>query len=220
MVRSPFLVFLLICVVCSLCGKDFVSLGRHAWRCKRRVNLGNEASNRKPSTEESPSAMRHPVNTSNNIKCCCGKDCKGIRGLKMHQRSCRVMQGLDDELCEKLQDEIHNSNGNNSGLGEDMDGYDEEMTHISSEIFILKRGIKLPKSAQEWLTAKEYFKAEFSNQPIIASDIDSNIKTMGNIIYAYFVDRHGYVDSFPDRNNSILQKYCNASIKDLKKRLK
>ena len=28
------------------------------------------------------------------------------------------------------------------------------------------------------------------------------------------------MDSFPDRNNSILQKYCNASIKDLKKRLK
>ena len=130
------------------------------------------------------------------------------------------MQGLDDELCEKLQDEIHNSNGNNSGLGEDMDGYDEEMTHISSEIFILKRGIKLPKSAQEWSTANEYFKAAFSNQPIIASDIDSNIKTMSNIIYAYFVDRHGYVDSFPDRSNSILQKYCNASIKDLKKRLK
>ena len=101
-----------------------------------------------------------------------------------------------------------------------MEGYDVEMTHISSEIFILKRGIKLPKSAQEWSTANEHFKAAFSNQPIIASDIDSNIKTMSNIIYAYFVDRHGNVDSFPDRNNSILQKYCNASIKDLKKRLK
>ena len=130
------------------------------------------------------------------------------------------MQGLDDELCEKLQDEIHNSNKNTSGLGVDMEGYDEEMTHISNEIFILKRGIKLPKSAKEWSMANEHFKAAFSNQPMIASDIDSNIKTMSNIIYAYFVHRHGYVDPFPDRNNSILQKYCNASIKDLKKRLK
>ena len=53
------------------------------------------------------------------------------------------MQGLDDEICEKLQDEIHISNGNKNGLGEDMEGYDEEMTHNSSEIFILQRGIKL-----------------------------------------------------------------------------
>ena len=55
------------------------------------------------------------------------------------------MQGLDDELCEKIQDEVHNSNGSTSGLGEDMEGYDEEMTHISSGIFVLKRVINLPK---------------------------------------------------------------------------
>ena len=131
MARLPFVVFLLICVVCSLCGKRFGSLGHHAWQCKRCMNLGNEASNQKPSTEELPSEMRHPVSTGNNIKCCCGTDCKGTRGLKMHRRSCRVMQGLDDELCEKLQDEIHNSNGNTSGLGEHMEGFDRKMSHIS-----------------------------------------------------------------------------------------
>ena len=101
---------------CSLHGKDFVSLGRHAWRCKRRMNLENEASNGKPCTEELPAEVRHSDNTNINIKCCCRKDCERIRGVKMHQRSCRVMQGLDDELCEKLQDETHNSNRNTSGL--------------------------------------------------------------------------------------------------------
>ena len=94
------------------------------------------------------------------------------------------------------------------------------MTHISSEISFLKCGIKLPNSAHEWSTANKHFKTAFSNQPIIASDVDSDIKTINNIIYAYFVDRHGYADTFPCRNNSILQKYCSASIKDLKKRRK
>ena len=28
------------------------------------------------------------------VKCCCGRLCKGNRGLKMHQRSCRVILGL------------------------------------------------------------------------------------------------------------------------------
>ena len=29
---------LLTCVVCSFCDKDFVTLGRHSWRCKQRIN--------------------------------------------------------------------------------------------------------------------------------------------------------------------------------------
>ena len=36
-----------------------------------------------------------------------------------------------------------------SGLREDFEGYDEEVTHISSEISLSKCGIKLLKSTQE-----------------------------------------------------------------------
>ena len=197
MIRSPFIVFLLICTVCSSCGKDFVSLGRHAWHCKRRITLESDASNRKSITEELPSELRHPVNTNKSIKCCCGKDCKGIRGLKMHQRTCRVMQGLDDELCEQLQEDIENSIRNTSSFGEDMENNVADATQMSGDFSLIKRGIKPPKSHHEWSTANDHFKAAFSNAPITitASDIDSNIKTMNDIIYTYFVDNCGNVNS-------------------------
>ena len=40
--------------------------------------------------------------------------------MKMHQRKCRIMQGLDDELCGKFQEEIEISDTNVSGFWEDM----------------------------------------------------------------------------------------------------
>jgi len=38
------------------------------------------------------------------VKCCCGKVCNGIRGLKTHQRCCRVIVGgnLYEELVEEI----------------------------------------------------------------------------------------------------------------------
>ena len=42
-------------------------------------------------TSENPSNCSH-------IKCSCGKVCKGIRGLKMHQRSFRVINDLEGEV--------------------------------------------------------------------------------------------------------------------------
>ena len=33
---------LLVFIVCSFCGKDFKSLGRHVWRCKEKGKLNNK----------------------------------------------------------------------------------------------------------------------------------------------------------------------------------
>ena len=33
----------------------------------------------------------------NVIKCSCGKMCKGVKGLKMHQRRGRVIEGLSED---------------------------------------------------------------------------------------------------------------------------
>ena len=38
MIRSSVVCLLLSCVNCLFCGKDFVTLGRHQWRCKQKVN--------------------------------------------------------------------------------------------------------------------------------------------------------------------------------------
>ena len=43
-----------------------------------------------------------PVKSCKAVKCCCGKVCKGARGLKMHQRSCRVIDNLEDELQQQM----------------------------------------------------------------------------------------------------------------------
>ena len=46
------------------------------------------------------------VNKNRNIECLCGKLCKGIKGLRIHQRSCRVLDGFDedeDQLYETME---------------------------------------------------------------------------------------------------------------------
>ena len=34
------------------------------------------------------------------VKCCCGKACKGVRGLKMHQRRRRILRRLSEDPLE------------------------------------------------------------------------------------------------------------------------
>ena len=43
MIRSSLVAMLAICAVCSFCGKDFVTLGRHSWRCKEKINQDRPA---------------------------------------------------------------------------------------------------------------------------------------------------------------------------------
>ena len=48
-----------------------------------------------------------PVITNGNkeVKCTCGKHCKGLKGLKAHQRSCRIILGLHENLRNDLDEE-------------------------------------------------------------------------------------------------------------------
>ena len=83
---------------------------------------------------------------------------------------------------------------------------DEDIPHI-------KKGIKLPKSNFQWSTANDYFKSKPQSQ-----DLNTNIKFLNNIIYDYFADNFGYACSSPE--NSLVNKYKDCTIKDLKKALK
>ena len=106
MIHSSLLAIFLVFAICSFCGRDFVSLGRHWWRCKRRVVEGQKSRATVNQAINVPQEDQSPVKCNSDIKCCCGKVCKGIRGLKMHQRSCRVMEGLAKEVYEELEDEM------------------------------------------------------------------------------------------------------------------
>ena len=89
------------------------------------------------------------------VKCCCGKVCKGARGLKMHQRSCTVIDDLEDELHQQMTDALNDQqNEDDAGpinpeisLLNDHDNFPE-----------LKLGIKLPKSPLQWSTTNDFFK--------------------------------------------------------------
>ena len=97
-------------VICSFCGGEFNSLGWHAWRCKEKLKILDTGEkvvnqNRDLCISSVPLAMENSEQVSNckDVKCCCGKFCNGLRGLKRHQRSCRVIKGLENESYESLE---------------------------------------------------------------------------------------------------------------------
>ena len=218
MIRSSLISLLLVCVICSFCGKNFESLGRHEWRCKRKIHHVENIEN------ETTLLGRMPVITSpgvgtpkrSGIKCCCGKVCKGARGLKMHQRSCRVISGLNTELRADLDEE------NNNICAEDISNNAQcnsnvEETH--EEFPLLKKGINLPQNDKEWSTANEYFKFALNlNPPIRSQDFSSSIIWLNDVIYNYFADNFGHVESPPNR--LLVEKYKSHTTKELKKALK
>ena len=81
--------------VCSYCKTDFASVKRHEWRCTKKPNAHSTKSSifvQRTSQDNIP-FIENQMRTNNvdSVKGCCGKKCKGLRGLKFHQRSCRVI---------------------------------------------------------------------------------------------------------------------------------
>ena len=221
MIRSSLVCLFLSCVICSFCGKDFVSLGRHQWRCKDKIDDPNVFANSNNPTSEGInvepviSSPTTSVAKKSGIKCCCGKVCIGARGLKMHQRSCQVIFGLNSELLESV---FHEAECNNVD-SENIEHTETENCNEHDEYPELRKGINLPKSNSEWLTANEYFKFSIlSNAPIKSQDLNASIKLLNTTIYNYFAENFGYVERLP--GDSLYNKYDNYSIKDLKKALK
>ena len=105
---------------------------------------------------EVPSPECLPVKSSKAVKCCCGKVCKGVRGLKIHQRNCRVIDNLEDELQQQMTEAL-NKNDN------EEDVVDPDVSHFSTEENFpdLKKGIKLPKLPLQWSTANDFFKLQW-----------------------------------------------------------
>ena len=215
MIRVNLLALFSTLIICGFCGKDFVSLGRHSWRCKSKVEYGQETRVNSIPAIEIPSQECLPVKSYKAVKCCCGKVCKGARGLKMHQRSCRVIDDLEDELQQQMSEVLteHQNEDN-------VDTVNPEISPINTQENFpdLKKGIKLPKSPLQWSTANDFFKLTFSNLPITPRDLNNNINTMATVVYNYFSENFGYVNNHNDVQYQ--RKYESFSTKDLKKSLK
>ena len=149
-------------VICQLCNIDFTSIGRHQWRYKSKLNQGEgEQSNganmpfrnseRNSVYERITLRQRTPVN-ENHVQCCCGKKCKGLRGLKSHQGSCRTIRGLNRNLFNELQatDCIESEKLVENALSVTTQPYDNSV----------KKGVNFPTTQREWEIANSFFHSE------------------------------------------------------------
>ena len=102
---------------------------RHSWRCNKKSSfntgegfngnqrLHDQTESIKTDDSKNIGISKSP-STCNHIKCSCGKVCKGLRGLKMHQWTCRVIKDLADETFEFVQDDLIGSYNNDDSSEE------------------------------------------------------------------------------------------------------
>ncbi|CAB4027255.1 Hypothetical predicted protein [Paramuricea clavata] len=134
----------------------------------------------------------------------------------MHQRSCQVIHGLNDELCADLEEQITTDNSENISENE-HNGNDINTVNYDS-FPELKKGINLPKNDSEWSTANDYFKCALQpSDPITLQDLNSKIKLLNDAIYSYFANNYGHTETVPDKN--MVAKYKEYTVKELKKAL-
>ena len=131
----------------------------------------------------------------------------------MHERSCCILQGLNDNLLQDLEREITNSSADISTTCEETQMERSMQTEISTKEY-LKPGIKLTKKSWEWEAANGYFQVVFSNQPIEFDHLDWHIRHSNDFMYDYFQKNHGVVNS--PSNAVFSSKYKGQSVKDLK----
>ena len=105
------------------------------------------------------------------VKCCCGKQCKGLRGLKAHQRSCRTLFDLQKDILEDIE---YNQSENNDVSDIDIENQINSLPDV-------KAGVKLPKTDNHWNIANSYFKSTLPVSSIDIEDLNATIKCMNNI---------------------------------------
>ena len=157
---------------------------------------------------------KDPTNIVETVKCCCGKACKGVKGLKMHQRRCRVLEGLNDDPLE-----IDNSNLETDSPLDDteLDNH-VDMSVDHRDVAVTKSGIMLPKTSEQWNLANDYLKSVFIDLDFNSDSIDlidESVRLINNTIYNYFRDHYGTVRSHVEKE--LVQKYNTYSVHKLKR---
>ena len=215
MIRASLIALFSTLMLCGFCGKEFVSLGRHTWRCKSKLDFKDKSNDNVVPAVEIRSQECLPPSSYKALKCCCGKVCKGARGLKMHQRSCRVIDDMEEELQQQMTDAL-----NDQVYEDSVQSVENVAPSLNSEESYpdLKKGIKLPKSPLQWSIANDFFQLTLSNHPITMQEINKSINTMTTVIYNYFGETYGFVDVNNDAEFET--KYQSCTAKDLKKALK
>ena len=128
------------------------------------------------------------------------KLCKGLRGLKMHQRSCRVIIGLTDETFEVLEET------ENIDTGQTVDSVDFDSMPT------IKPGIKLLRSDDQWKTTNAYFSVALPISEIDYRNISMETVAVNTTIYNYFQDNFGAIED--TSTLGLFDKYNDVSKKN------
>src|SRR6218665_3192325 len=221
---------------CEFCNKDFTCVKRHTWRCRARITSSNaQVSAPVPNNNVIDNLLKDPIrNTTGQeevlnketqwLECVCGKRCKGRRGLRKHQGTCRtnklLMVGERDMSHRETSEEDQPKNSEVS----DRDDLTELLnvdvrpnacpsdTDYPSTLPV----VHLPKSASEWEEANAFFRAAFSAASFLSiENLDDFTNIFQNTIYNYFAENYGTTS---ERKTD--EKELDAmSVKELKKKL-
>ena len=151
--------------------------------------------------------------------CCCGKRCKGYKRLKIHQRSCKFISGLREDLTKTLLDDVveNHERPGYSETAELNNSNQSESINIDDHSNV-KNGVKLPKTSDQWATEESFFKAELPTHEIGKDNLDSIIQKLSDTIYDYFHREFGSVGNTFD--TEFKDKYKDFSKHQLRKALK
>ena len=206
--RCRLIVVLLIYVTCSFCAKNFSCLNRHAWRCKAKLR------EQQPPVETGSEATALPtLREAKSIICNCGKNCKGLRGLKAHQRSCKTIDAFKDQLNENCPIGLPIDPAEPAACATDLEG-------LAKESAGLRKGVMLPTKPDEWDLANKYFNATLPISSINGENIDENLNNFNNVVYDYFATTFGTIEDNSRCQNEIREKYGPYSKKQVKAELK
>ena len=158
-------IWILTLTICNFCDNDFLVIGRHSWHCKARSR--SSSVNDDIVTNGNTSNMDHTSlyldNQHNNqrnsaVMCCCGKRCKGHKGLEIHQRSCQYIFGLRGDLTKTLLDHVvENHKRPGYGETEELNNSNQSESNTSDHSNVKNR-VKLPKTSDQWATAESFSK--------------------------------------------------------------
>ena len=160
MLQLQFIWIVAVFVVCSYCGKDIELIGCHSWRCKKQLENSTGPNCCINITQERDSGVKAVCEI---ITCSCGKECKGGKGLKMHQRRCRVNENMDFAQ----QPDVEKSNIGSCDVGND----NQEVAIESLQTLKVKLGVKLPRSNDNCSKANNYVKSIFPTLEVTADSV-------------------------------------------------
>ena len=212
--KKVFMFILGTFVICNFCQKDFLVLKRHQWRCKSKTStmeLNERNDNSTSLFNNAAITIRNRTgntNDSDDLKCACGKKCKGLRGLKAHQRTCKTIKTISNSNYNTFDDEIDDNEPDISDLD------------ITNETPNFKQGIILPKSYEDWKIANDFFKSYLPTNDIISKNIDELAENFSFTVYNYFKENFGIVNDSSAENKDLALKYKSLSNGQMKSTIK